>query len=165
MIEPVLKRSFPPVVEAETRLLILGSLPGEESLARAQYYGNPRNHFWLLMGAVIEADLRSMAYEARLEALLRAGVGLWDVIASASRKGSLDTAIRDQTGNDLASLAGKLSALKAIGFNGAKAAALGRKQLGDPERFALVALPSSSPAYTLDIERKRAEWIRLRDFL
>jgi hypoxanthine-DNA glycosylase len=75
-------------------LLVLGSLPGEESLAQGRYYAHPRNHFWTLIGAVIGRDLVALGYEARLAALLEAGVGLWDVVASATRRGSLDGAIR-----------------------------------------------------------------------
>src|SRR3954447_19874076 len=91
-----LKRSFAPVADSNTRVLVLGSLPGEESLARRQYYAHPRNHFWRLVGAVIGADLVPLPYEARLEALLAAGIGLWDTVGSATRRGSLDGAIRLQ---------------------------------------------------------------------
>ena len=80
-----IKRSFPPVVDDRTRVLVLGSLPGEESLARRQYYGNPRNHFWRLMSAVIGVELVPLDYEARLETLLEAGVGLWDTVGAAAR--------------------------------------------------------------------------------
>src|SRR5919206_121626 len=79
------KRSFPPIADAATRVLVLGSLPGEESLARGQYYANPRNHFWRLIGAVIGAELVTLPYEARLEALLAAGIGLWDTVGAATR--------------------------------------------------------------------------------
>jgi hypoxanthine-DNA glycosylase len=160
-----LKRSFPPVVDRATRLLVLGSLPGEQSLAQAQYYANPRNQFWRLMGEVIEADLVAMDYPARLEALLRAGVGLWDVVESATRPGSLDADIRDHKPNALAELAAGLPELRAIGFNGGTSARLGAKALGAETRFELVPLPSSSPAFTLPFERKREAWLRLRDFL
>src|ERR671917_143424 len=102
-----LKRSFPPVVDSMTRLLLLGSLPGEESLARAQYYANPRNHFWPLIGAVTGLDLVPLPYEERLRALLEARVGLWDTVGSATRRGSLDGAIRGQRANDLADLASR----------------------------------------------------------
>ncbi|HWW27731.1 MAG TPA: DNA-deoxyinosine glycosylase, partial [Caulobacter sp.] len=73
------KSGFPPVVDAHTHVLILGSLPGEASLAAKQYYGNPRNAFWRLMEGVLDAPLIALAYEARLAALLARGVGLWDV--------------------------------------------------------------------------------------
>src|SRR5579863_3732442 len=98
------KRSFPPVVNANVRLLLLGSLPGERSLQAQQYYAHPQNKFWELVGAVIEVDLRALPYAARLESLLHHGIGLWDVIAEAERQGSLDTAIRNESHNRLTEL-------------------------------------------------------------
>ena len=159
------KRSFPPVADARTRLLVLGSLPGEESLARRQYYGNPRNHFWRLIGAVTGADLVPLPYEARLEALLAAGVGLWDTVGAATRRGSLDSAIRLHGANDLAALAATLPRLRAVAFNGARSAALGRPRLAARPDLALVALPSSSPAYTMPFEAKLAAWRCLSAYL
>ena len=159
------KRSFPPVADAATRVLVLGSLPGEESLARRQYYANPRNHFWRLIGAVIGRDLVALPYEARLEALLDAGIGLWDTIGAATRRGSLDGAIRGQSANDLAALAATLPGLRAVGFNGGKSATLGLTGLAARADLALIPLPSSSPAYTLAFEEKLAAWRRLADYL
>lgn len=160
-----LKRSFAPVVDRRTRLLVLGSLPGEESLARRQYYANPRNHFWRLAGAVTGADLAALPYEERLQALLAAGIGLWDTVGAATRRGSLDSAIRDHRSNDLAALAGSLPELRAVAFNGGKSAALGRPLLAARPDLALIPLPSSSPAYTLPFEEKLAAWSRLADYL
>jgi hypoxanthine-DNA glycosylase len=159
------KRSFPAVVDARTRVLVLGSLPGEESLARSQYYANPRNHFWRLIGAVIGADLVPLPYEARLEALLRARVGLWDTVGSATRRGSLDGAIRGHRSNDLADLAARLPKLRAVGFNGGKSASLGLPQLAGRPDLALITLPSSSPAYTRSFEEKLEQWMRLAPYL
>src|SRR5690349_12751618 len=124
-----LKRSFPPIVDAETRLLLLGSLPGEESLAQARYYAHPRNQFWLLMSEVVDQDLTKLDYPDQLAALLAARVGLWDVVESASRRGSLDAQIRDHRPNRLIELAATLPKLAAIGFNGSTAARIGRKHL------------------------------------
>jgi hypoxanthine-DNA glycosylase len=160
-----LKRSFPPVADERTRLLVLGSLPGEESLARSQYYANPRNHFWRLIGAVTGLDLIALPYEERLEALLGAGVGLWDTVGSATRRGSLDGAIRLDSANDLAALAARLPALRAVGFNGGKSASIGLPQLAARPDLALIPLPSSSPAYTRPFAEKRAEWLRLAGYL
>lgn len=160
-----LKRSFPPVVDARTRILLLGSLPGEESLARAQYYANPRNHFWKLIGAVVGSDLVGLPYEPRLLALLAAGVGLWDTVGSATRRGSLDGAIRDHRANDLADLAARLPELRAVGFNGGKSASLGAAQLAATPDLALIPLPSSSPAYTRPFDEKLAEWMKLAPYL
>lgn len=160
-----LKRSFAPVVDARTRVLVLGSLPGEESLARSQYYANPRNHFWRLIGAVTGTDLAALPYEERLRALLGKRVGLWDTVGSATRRGSLDGAIRDHRTNDLADLAARLPELRAVGFNGGKSAALGVRRLAERPDLALIPLPSSSPAYTRPIEEKLAEWMRLVPYL
>ncbi|POB00503.1 DNA-deoxyinosine glycosylase [Chromobacterium sinusclupearum] len=160
------KRCFAPVVNSHTRLLILGSLPGDASLAAGQYYAYPHNKFWELLGAVIRVDLRALPYPARLESLLAHGVGLWDVIAQAERKGSLDAAIRNQKHNALLDLLGGLPALRAVAFNGGTAAKIGRRQLkscGDD--LLLIDLPSSSPAHTLPLEAKAQAWSVLREAL
>lgn len=153
------KRCFAPVVDDATRLLILGSLPGERSLALQQYYGNPQNRFWMLMAALLQTDLLALPYEARLAALRRHGVGLWDVVGEARRDGSLDTNIRERDDNDLLGLLADHPAIATIGFNGGTAARLGRKALGThAARYRIVDLPSSSPAYTLAYADKLAQW-------
>ena len=158
------KASFPPVAAADARLLILGSLPGEASLAARRYYAHPSNQFWRLAGAAIGRDIAGLAYDERLAALGEAGVGLWDVVASATRRGSLDGAIRQIEGNPLAALVAGLPRLKAVGFNGGTAARVGRRLLAGTT-LTLVDLPSSSAAYTLAFEAKRERWEALRAFL
>ena len=161
-----MQHCFPPVTRPDTRLLLLGSLPGAMSLAAARYYANPRNQFWRLIGAVSGLDLVPLAYEARLEALLAAGIGLWDTVGAATRRGSLDGAIRAHSANDVVALAQRLPALRAVGFNGGKSAALGLPPLlAARQDLALLALPSSSPAYTLAFEQKLEAWRRLAEFL
>jgi hypoxanthine-DNA glycosylase len=160
-----MQHCFPPVTRPDTRLLLLGSLPGAMSLAARRYYANPRNQFWRLAGSAIGRDLEALAYEDRLEALLDAGIGLWDTVAAARREGSLDQAIRLHQASDLAGLAASLPALLAVGFNGGKSAAIGRKQLAGREDLALIDLPSSSPAFTLSFEAKLERWMALRAFL
>ena len=156
------KRAFDPVVDANTRLLILGSLPGDASLRAAQYYGHPRNAFWRLIGGVIGRDVASLPYDERLAALKAAGVGLWDVIASAERPGSLDAAIREPEAADLHGLVNGLPALRAVAFNGGKAAKLGRAILKEPRRgIVLIDLPSSSPAHARPFAEKAARWAAL----
>lgn len=161
-----LKRCFPPVVDPQVRLLILGSLPGEVSLQHAQYYAHPQNRFWQLMSEVLGTDLRALDYEARLQALLCRGVGLWDVVAEARRDGSLDSNIRDHAHNDLAELVQSLPDLGAIAFNGGTAARIGTKVLKNHlDRYRLINLPSSSPAYTLSYAEKLRAWISLQTWL
>ncbi|HYD13614.1 MAG TPA: DNA-deoxyinosine glycosylase [Allosphingosinicella sp.] len=157
---------FPPVTRPDTRLLLLGSLPGAVSLAQQRYYAHPQNLFWRLIGAVIGRDLVPLAYEERLAALLDAKVGLWDTVAAATRDGSLDAAIRLHEASDLAALVATLPELRAIGFNGATSARIGRRQLGPALDLALIDLPSSSPAYaSLSFERKRDAWLALAAYL
>jgi len=159
------KSSFPPVVAPDTRVLILGSLPGERSLAEQRYYAHPQNRFWHLIGQVIEVDLAPLAYEERLAALLRARIGLWDTVASAVRPGSLDAAIRDERHNELATLTASLPDLRAVAFNGAKSASIGSRLLAGSE-LALVPLPSSSPANaSIPLAVKEKLWGALREFL
>lgn len=153
-----LKRAFDPVVDANTRLLILGSLPGDASLEAGQYYGHPQNGFWRLVGGVIRVDLVTLPYPERLEALRAAGVGLWDVIASAERPGSLDAAIRNVEAADLNRLVDDLPLLRAVGFNGGTAARLGRRSLTPRPGLRLIDLPSSSPAHTRPLTEKAAAW-------
>lgn len=158
------KAGFPAVVNADTRVLILGSLPGEASLAVQQYYGNPRNAFWRLMEGVLDTPLIPLAYDERLAALLSRGVGLWDVIAEAERPGSLDTAIRDPAANDLIALIETLPALRVVAFNGGTAARLGGRLVGD--RIATLALPSSSPAHAARSFAQKADaWSAVGDWL
>lgn len=156
---------FDPVVDARTRLLILGSLPGDASLKAAQYYAHPRNAFWPLMGGLLGEDLSALDYEARLARLKAHGVGLWDVIASAERSGSLDAAIRSPEAADLLSLVDSLPRLRAVAFNGGLAARLGRRILGGREGLSLVDLPSSSPAHAISLSAKAQSWAILGDFL
>jgi len=159
------KSSFPPVVRQDTRLLILGSLPGERSLAEQRYYAHPRNLFWRLAGEAIGQDLETFAYEARLEALLAAGIGLWDTVASATRPGSLDTAIRDAEHNPLAQLVAILPELRAVAFNGAASAKIGTALLAQTN-LALLPLPSSSPANAaIPYADKRRLWAAIGEFL
>ena len=160
-----LQHCFPPVVGTDTRLLILGSLPGVASLAAGRYYAHPRNQFWRLLETVIDAPLEPLAYEERLGALLARGVGLWDTVAAARRRGSLDADIRLEAPSDLCGLLATLPELRAIAFNGGTAARIGRLQLEEAERWALIDLPSSSPAFTLPIQTKAESWERLRPYL
>ena len=155
--------SFPAVVDARTRVLVLGSLPGAASLAAQKYYAHPQNGFWRLTGGVIGVDLVALAYPDRLAALLAAGIGVWDVVATAQRTGSLDAAIRDARGNDLAALVARLPALRLVAFNGQKAAAIGSRLL-DPATPRLV-LPSSSPTHTLAFAAKALAWNALQPYL
>jgi TDG/mug DNA glycosylase family protein len=160
------KSGLPPIAQADARLFVLGSLPGDASLAARRYYAHPTNQFWRLLGAAIGEDLQPLSYEERLARLAGRRVGLWDVIASASRRGSLDQAIRDAEHNRIEHLLHSFPDLRAIAFNGATAAAVGRRLIGDPPAgVALIDLPSSSAANTRPFVEKAEAWARLGIFL
>ncbi|HWW55292.1 MAG TPA: DNA-deoxyinosine glycosylase [Sphingopyxis sp.] len=154
--------SFAPHAAPDTRLLILGSLPGVRSLAEQQYYAHPTNQFWRLLGEVVGQPLADMPYDDRLAALREEKVGLWDVIRSAERHTSSDSLIREAEAHDLAALIADLPDLRMIAFNGGKAATIGRKQLPPLDRIAVVDLPSSSAANTIGFTAKRDRWQALR---
>jgi len=147
-------------------VLVLGSLPGEASLAAGRYYAHPRNLFWQLAGAVIgREDLPALEYHDRLAVLLAARIGLWDTIASARRSGSLDSAIRAAEAAPLRTLVAALPDLRAVAFNGAAAARIGRRALAETD-LTLIDLPSSSPANAaIPAAIKRSRWLALRQFL
>lgn len=160
------KAAFAPNIAPEVRLLVLGSLPGERSLAAQQYYAHPTNAFWWLMGQVTGETLPDLPYDDRLARLIAHDIGLWDVIATARREGSLDAAIRDATNRDLAEFAATLPNLVAIAFNGGEAARRGRQQLAGIERYTLIDLPSSSAAFAgMTRAAKREAWMALQPWI
>ena len=159
------KAGLPPIARSDVRLFILGSLPGDASLAAGAYYAHRTNQFWRLLESAVGEALQALPYEARLAALARRGVGLWDVIASADRRGSLDQAIRLAEHNRIGRLLHDFPELVAIAFNGSTAASVGRKLIGSPPpHLELVDLPSSSAANTRPFADKARDWSRLAQF-
>lgn len=158
------KHGLGPIAAHDARLFILGSLPGDASLAAQRYYAHPTNQFWRLLGEMIGEPLAEMEYDARLNRLAARGIGLWDVVASAERAGSLDGAIRQAGHNPIERLHAKFPRLEAIAFNGGTAARVGRKLLGGASEVELIDLPSSSAANTQPFASKAAVWRELKRF-
>jgi len=156
-----LKRSMAPTGSDDAVLLILGSLPGEASLAAQRYYAHPQNQFWRLLGQAIGEPFDTLDYEQRLARLAERGIAVWDVVAEARRAGSLDSAIREARANRLAAFVARHPRLRAVAFNGQTAAKIGRAQLAGFDRAALIDLPSSSPAHTMAFDRKADRWAEL----
>ena len=144
---------FPPVIDRNTRIVILGSFPGIQSLKRKQYYANPQNQFWRLVGASIGEDLAHVAYNKRLALLRSHGIGLWDVHASCQREGSVDGNIRKPTKNYLKLLQLSCPCLARVCCNGKHAAA--HAVIAGIE---VTVLPSSSPANTMRYHEKLLVW-------
>lgn len=148
---------LPPVADARTRLVVLGSFPGVASLRAQQYYGHPQNAFWKILGALWDLPLAQASYDQRVAAVLERGLGVWDVYASCEREGSLDTAIRAAELNDFAQLRHRCPELRAIAHNGGESFRHARltRAFGLPVH----RLPSTSPANaSWPFERKLAAW-------
>lgn len=145
-----------PVIDGRVHTLILGSFPSRASLARGQYYGHPRNHFWPLLQAVLGEPLVELPYERRLETLLARGIGLWDVIGRCDRPGSLDSDIRRAERNAFDALLESLPRLARVFFNGATAGRAAPTFAA--HGLAVRVLPSSSPALTIGLPAKLAAW-------
>ncbi|MES2905125.1 MAG: DNA-deoxyinosine glycosylase [Pseudomonadota bacterium] len=159
-----IKECMPPVGATDARLLLLGSLPGDASLAAQSYYAHPTNQFWQLLGGAIGEELAAPAYPDRLDRLAARGIALWDVVADAQRPGSLDGAIRSARANPLAEFIAAHPNLAAIAFNGRTAATLGRRALTGVDHLSLIDLPSSSAAFTRPLAGKMIAWGALGGF-
>ena len=158
MGEGDVKYSFGAVVGEGCRVLVVGSLPGDESARRGEYYAHPRNVFWRVMGSVCGFDA-GLPYEERLTRMKAAGVGLWDVVQVGVRPGSLDANIRDEQPNDIAGLLRKYDSIRAICCNGGAAFRFLRRYfpvLCRGDVYHVWPLPSTSPAAArLSYEEKR----------
>ena len=149
-------RGLPPVIDPNVQVLILGSFPSPASLEKQQYYGHPQNHFWKLMGALLNEPLYEMDYAQRLPILLKHRVGLWDVLHKCERAGALDSNIRNAVDNDFRKVTRVARALKRVCFNGKTAARFER--VFAEAGYETLVLPSSSPAYTLSFTAKLNVW-------
>ena len=134
-------------------------MPSVESLRQSFYYAHPRNAFWPMLARIL-SEPEPASVEEKKALLLRHRIALWDVAQSCVRPGSLDSAIRDALPNDVPGLPEALPGIKVILFNGATAQNLYRKLIGDVRRGAAerANAVSTSPAYTLKFEAKRAAW-------
>lgn len=143
--------SFPPVIDSNSRLLLLGSMPGVVSLQASQYYGHPRNHFWPILYKLLENRAPDEEYESRLSFALKHGIALWDSIAACVREGSLDVDIKQAVPNDIPGLLLRYPNVKTVGCNGSKSFSELNKHFGKhPEvlKREVLRLPSTSPIPT-----------------
>ncbi|MEJ1959949.1 MAG: DNA-deoxyinosine glycosylase [Nitrosomonadales bacterium] len=144
--------SFLPVSNADAKVLILGSMPGKKSLEQNQYYANPQNAFWKIMGELVGAK-PDMFYEERLSLLKSSGIALWDVLTSCERgESSLDSDISEESANDFASFFVRHPHITQVFFNGSKAEQCFKKFVQKQDKQKLPPLkfhrlPSTSPAY------------------
>ena len=141
---------FPPSINDDCTILILGSMPGVTSLNAQQYYAHPQNRFWKIMFQLLENTTNiPTIYEERLNTLLRHHVALWDSIDSCNRQGSLDSDISNEKGSDIVSLIAAYPHIKTICLNGAKSFQIFKKYnkpLLTKDTLRILPLPSTSPA-------------------
>jgi len=156
--------AFPPIADRRARTLILGSMPGEASLAVGEYYAFRHNQFWRIAGE-IAGFAHDAAYARRKVALRRCHIALWDVVASCARAGSLDSAIREDSirVNDFAAFLAAHPAIQLVCFNGRKAESAWRRRVAPalPGTLKLEyrLLPSTSPAHAgMSYRAKLRHW-------
>lgn len=142
----MIENNLPAIVNEQTKVLIIGSMPGKQSLEKQQYYGNPRNHFWGIMSGITGEKIPEN-YNERLALLQKWHIGLWDSVASCERQGSLDAAIKEEQPNDFITLFQQFPQIECVLFNGGKAFTVFKKHIG----FAVLQhrvykqMPSTSP--------------------
>lgn len=146
---------YPPVIGADSRVLIVGSMPSVESLAQGFYYAHPRNAFWRILSDVFGAPL-PVTIEDKKHLILENRLALWDVYASCERKGSLDSAIRNGEINDFSNVFRTYPFIRAVLANGGEAyRAFPKAAAGN---CAVIRMPSTSPAFTMPYSEKLFQW-------
>lgn len=163
---------FEPIAVPDATVLILGTLPSVLSLEKHEYYGNPQNAFWRVMGELFDAG-PELPYADRSQRLGRRGIAIWDVLQSAARRGSMDTAIEfdSATPNDFRAFYDAHPKLELVCFNGKKAAELyerlvvrqGKGSIVPADNKAMRTLPSTSPAHaSMTFAEKVRHWSVIR---
>lgn len=168
----VMLSSFPPVANNEAKILIVGSMPGEESLRLQQYYAHPRNAFWYIITQLLNCN-DEISYEQKIQLLKQSNIALWDVLMSCERVGSLDASIRNASIiiNDFATFYATHPKIKAIYFNGTKAEQEYKKRVLPTlaphlQQIDNYRLPSTSPAMArLTKEEKLQHWSIITQYL
>ncbi len=158
-------KSFKPVYRPDSRVLILGTMPGTESLRRGQYYGHKRNQFWKIMFTLLGRE-PTEDYPEKEKMLLESRAALWDVFYSCRRKGSLDRDILNEVPNNIPELLHECPDLTHIFCNGVSAyKSLNRYYPEAAAEYVCTALPSTSPAYTIKFDEKLEKWRAVTDII
>ena len=153
--------SFKPLINKDTKILILGSLPSIKSLEFKEYYGHPRNRIWKILAYLTNSEIPD-TYQNKKFFLRDNRIGLWDVIKNANRKGSLDSNIKNEIPNEINDILEKFKSIKVIGFNGKKSEQLYYKYFDLSSNINYVPLPSSSPAnMSFNFEQICKKWSNL----
>ena len=160
----MIKKGLAPIIDENTRILILGSLPSDESIRKQQYYANPGNDFWKLINEIIGEDIATLDYKAKVQKLQEHKIGLWDVLFASERNGSLDSNINNEEINDFSNIKNIAPNLRLICFNGKKAGEF-EKIIQEHEGHGIETkvLPSSSGANRRYSDKRIMEWQSIAD--
>ena len=157
--------SFPPIINQNSKILILGSIPGIKSLEMQQYYAHPQNKFWRIIFEIFSEEFTS-DYSERIKILEKHHIALWDVIDTCERKGSLDSEIRNEEANKIGELILNYPNIKVIFCNGQKSYKNLLRILPNDFHLPIIALPSTSPAHaSLKYEEKLVSWLEIKNYL
>ncbi|MEI7487340.1 MAG: DNA-deoxyinosine glycosylase [Chryseobacterium sp.] len=148
--------SFPPFIDNQSEILILGSIPGVKSLEKQQYYAHPQNKFWKIIFELLNEKFTE-DYSERLNIVKKHHIAIWDVIDSCERKGSLDSEIKNEEANQIGELLEQYPNVQAIFCNGGKSYKNLQKILGKNYKLPIYLLPSTSPLHTVSFEKKLEE--------
>jgi hypoxanthine-DNA glycosylase len=150
--------SFPPIVNPETEILILGTMPGTKSLEKQEYYAHKQNQFWKILFTVFASGTVPELFQEKRKVLQQNKIGLWDVLANCERKGSLDIHIKNHMENDILGLLEAFPKINRILFNGKESQRYFIKKFGTIEGIVFYVMPSTSPANTVNFEEKLKLW-------
>lgn len=157
--------SFKPLIDENSAILILGTMPSVKSLEGQEYYGNRQNAFWPILFGVVEEEVTE-DYEQKKQLLVRYKIALWDVLQSCEREGSLDSKIKGERPNDIKGLLIAYPALKTIVFSSQKAAQYFKKYIGMIEGITFVTMPSPSGANArMSLQEKLNHWKTIKSFI
>ncbi|MCW3161666.1 DNA-deoxyinosine glycosylase [Chryseobacterium oryctis] len=156
--------SFAPIINQDSKILILGSIPGVKSLEMQQYYAHPQNKFWRIIFELFQEEFTE-DYNQRIQVIQQNRIALWDVIDSCERKGSLDSEIRNEEANQIPELLKEYPNIKAIFCNGGKSYKSLKKMLGKDFQVPIHLMPSTSPLHTISFERKIEKWKLILTFM
>jgi len=156
--------SFSPIIDEESKILVLGSVPGVKSLEKQEYYAHPQNAFWRIIFELFNESFTNI-YSEKLAILTKNKIALWDVIDTCERKGSLDSEIRNEEANDIETLLKNHPNISAIFCNGGKSFKNLQKILKDKSNIGVYLLPSTSPLHTISFDKKLAAWEVIKTYI
>ena len=156
---PIVK-SFNYFVNKNTKILIIGTMPGKISLQKQEYYGNNQNAFWKIISVIFNNGNNFISYKDKLRCLKENHIGLWDSLKYCIRDGSLDSNIKNEFPNDFKNMLKKYIKIKYLLFNGNKSYYFFRKyNLEILNNYKYLILPSTSPTNAkIDFNTKLKKW-------